>query len=169
MSFLFTLHVCAKSLQSCPTLCDPMDCSPWSYVCQWDSPGKNTGVCYHAVLQGITMPLMWPALAWSFFTSESPRKPFFWLWDPVNNPLLWPPDVKSWLIWKEPDAGRDWEQDENGMTEDEMIGWHHRVNGHEFGWTPGVGDGQGGRPGVLRFMGSQRVGHDWETELKLSH
>ena len=58
--------------------------------------------------------------------------------------ILWPPDGKSWLIWKDPDAGKDWEQEEKGMTEDEMVGWHHRLNGHEFGWTPGVGDGQGG-------------------------
>ena len=59
-------------------------------------------------------------------------------------PILWPPDAKSWLIWKDPDAGKDWGQEEKGMTEDEMVGWHHRLNGHGFGWTQGVGDGQGG-------------------------
>ena len=59
-------------------------------------------------------------------------------------PILWPPHVKSWLIGKDPDAGRDWGQEEKGMTEDEMAGWHHRLNGHEFEWTPGAGDGQGG-------------------------
>ena len=59
-------------------------------------------------------------------------------------PVLWPSDVKSWLIWKDPDAGKDWGQKEKGTTEDEMVGWHHRLNGHGFGWTPGVGDGQGG-------------------------
>ena len=48
-------------------------------------------------------------------------------------PILWPPDVKSWLIWKDPDAGKDWRQEENGTTEDEMVWWHHRHNGHEFG------------------------------------
>ena len=58
--------------------------------------------------------------------------------------ILWPPDAKNWLIWKDPDAGRDWGQEEKGPTEDEMVGWHHRLDGHEFGWTPGVGDGQGG-------------------------
>ena len=57
-------------------------------------------------------------------------------------------------------AGKDRGQEEKGTTEDELVGWHHRLNGHEFGWTLGVGDGQGGRPGVLQFMGSQRVGHD---------
>ena len=55
-----------------------------------------------------------------------------------------PPDTKSWLIWKDPDAGRDWGQEKKGMTEDEMAGWHHWLNGHGFGWTPGACDGQGG-------------------------
>ena len=59
-------------------------------------------------------------------------------------PILWPPDVESWLIWKDPDAGKDWGQVEKGTTEDEIVGWHHRHNGHRFGWTLGVGEGQGG-------------------------
>ena len=58
--------------------------------------------------------------------------------------ILWPPDEKSWLIWKDPDAGKDWGQEEKGMTEDEMVRWHHWLDGHGFRWTPGVGDGQGG-------------------------
>ena len=62
----------------------------------------------------------------------------------AETPIIWPPHVKSWLIGKDPDAGKDWGQEEKGMTEDEMVGWHHRLNGHGFGWTPGVGDGQGG-------------------------
>ena len=61
----------------------------------------------------------------------------------ADTPVLWPPDVKSWLIGKDPDAGKDWEQEEKGMPEDEMVGWHHRLDGHEFGWTLGVADGQG--------------------------
>ena len=52
--------------------------------------------------------------------------------------------MKNWLIGRDPDAVKDWRQEEKGMTEDEMVGWHHRLNGHEFEWTPGVGDGQGG-------------------------
>ena len=59
-------------------------------------------------------------------------------------PILWPPDAKSWLIGKDPDAGKDWRQEEKGLTDDEMVGWHHWLNGHEFGWTLGVGNGQGG-------------------------
>ena len=62
----------------------------------------------------------------------------------AETPILWPPDVKSWLICKDPDAGRDWGQEEKGTTKDKMVGWHHRLNGHGFGWTVGVGDGQGG-------------------------
>ena len=62
----------------------------------------------------------------------------------VVTPILWPPDAKSWLIWKDPGAGNDWRQEEKGMTEDEMVGWHHQLNGHEFEWTPGDGDWQGG-------------------------
>ena len=62
----------------------------------------------------------------------------------AETPILWPPDAKSWLVWKDPDAGKDWKWEEKGKTEDEMVGWYHWLNGHEFGWTPGVGDGQGG-------------------------
>ena len=62
----------------------------------------------------------------------------------AETPVLWPPDGKSWLILKDPDAGKDWGQEEKGTTEDEMVGWHHRLDGHGFGWTPGVGDGKGG-------------------------
>ena len=59
-------------------------------------------------------------------------------------PVLWPPHAKSWLIGKDSDAGRDWGQEEKGMSEDEMAGWHHWLDGRESGWTPRVGDGQGG-------------------------
>ena len=62
----------------------------------------------------------------------------------AETPILWPPHVKSWLIGKDPDSGRDWGQEEKGMTEDELAGWHHQLDAHGFGWTPGVGDGQGG-------------------------
>ena len=81
----------------------------------------------------------------------------------AETPILWSPHAKSWLIGKDPDAWRDWWQEEKGMTEDEMAGWHHRLDGHEsvnsgsWWWT--------GRPGVLRFMRSQRVRHNWATEL----
>ena len=69
-------------------------------------------------------------------------------------PILWPPDAKSWLIGKDPDAGKDWGQEEKGMTEDEMVGWHHRLDGHGFVQAPGDGKGQGSlvccSPGVAK-------------------
>ena len=62
----------------------------------------------------------------------------------AETPVLWPPHAKSWLIGKDSDAGRDWGQEEKGMTEDEMAGWHHRLDEHKSEWTARVGDGQGG-------------------------
>ena len=62
----------------------------------------------------------------------------------AETPVLWPPHAKSWLIGKDPDAGRDWGQEEKGTTGDEMAGWHYWLDGHKFEWAPGVGDGQGG-------------------------
>ena len=61
----------------------------------------------------------------------------------AETPILWPPNVKNWLIWKDPNAGKDWRQ-EKGTTKEQMVGWHHQLNEHEFEWAPGVGDGQGG-------------------------
>ena len=61
----------------------------------------------------------------------------------AETPILWPPNVKSWLLGKDPDAGKDWRQEEKGTTEDEMVGWYHRLNGYEFEQAPRVGDGQG--------------------------
>ena len=61
----------------------------------------------------------------------------------AETPIIWPPHVKCWLIGKDPDGGKDWRQ-EKGTTEDEMVGWHLRLYGHEFEWTPGIDDGQGG-------------------------
>ena len=75
----------------------------------------------------------------------------------AETPIFWAPDVKSWLIWEDPDVGKDWRQEEKGTTEDETVGWHHLVNEHEFGLTPGAGDGQGGL--------AHRVRHNWATEL----
>ena len=62
----------------------------------------------------------------------------------AETPIFWPPDAKNWLIWTDLDAGKNWGQEEKGTTEDEMARWHHWLNGHGFGWTLRVGDGQGG-------------------------
>ena len=73
--------------------------------------------------------------SWVFFSRND---------DKAETPIFWPPHAKSWLIGKDSDAGRGWGQEEKGTTEDEMAGWHHRLDRHEFEWTLGVGDGQGG-------------------------
>ena len=82
----------------------------------------------------------------------------------TETPILWTPDAKNWLTGKDPDAGKDWRWEEKGLTEDDMVGWHHQLNGYEF-W---VGSGSWrwtGKPGILHPMRLQRVGHDWVTEL----
>ena len=82
-------------------------------------------------------------------------------------PILWPPDAKSWLIWKDPNARKDWGQEEKGTTENEMVGWHHQLNGHEI-WINSRSWWWTGRPGVLQSMRSRRVGYDWATELNFA-
>ena len=81
----------------------------------------------------------------------------------AETPILWPPDVKNWFIGKDPDAGKDWGQEEKGMTEDETDGWHYWLNGHEIEQALGGGDG----PESLECCSpwGHRVGHDWTTEL----
>ena len=69
-------------------------------------------------------------------------------------PVLWPPDAKNWLIGKDPDAGKDWRQEEKGTTEERMVGWHHRLNGHDFEQALGVGDGQGSLACCMQSMRS---------------
>ena len=77
--------------------------------------------------------------------------------------ILWPPHAKNWLIGKDLDAGKDWRQEEKGTTEDEMVWWHHRLDGHEFEQAPGVGDRRG-RLACCSPWG-RRVRHNWATEL----
>ena len=80
----------------------------------------------------------------------------------TETPILWPPDANSWLIWKDPDVGKDWRQEEKWTTEDEMVGWHHRLNGHEFEQVLQDGEGQGSLECCSPW--GRRVGHDWVTE-----
>ena len=89
-------------------------------------------------------------------------------------PILWPPHAKSWLIGKDSDAGRDWGQEEKETTEGEMAGWHHRLDAHEFGWTPGVGDGQEAWRAAIHGVAKSRTWlSDWIelnwTESSLKH
>ena len=89
---------------------------------------------------------------------------FIWRTDAeAKTAILWPPDVTNWLIWTDPDAGKDWRQEEKGTAEDEMVGEHHWLDGHEFEQAPRVGDGQGSLACCSPW--GRRVGHDWATEL----
>ena len=88
------------------------------------------GLCMALLLKGDQ--------SWVFFGRNDAK---------AETPVLWPPHAKSWLIGKDSNTGRDWGQEEKGMTEDEMAGWHHLLYGCESEWTPGVGDGQGGLEG----------------------
>ena len=92
-------------------------------------------------------------------TGYSDWNDWCWSWTPV----LWPPDVKNQLIWKDPITGKDWRQEEKGTTENEMVGWHHQLNGHESEQAPGAGDGQGIL--VCCSPWGHRVRHDKATDL----
>ena len=82
----------------------------------------------------------------------------------AETPILWPPDMKNWLIWKDSDAGKDWRREEKGTTEDKMVGWHHQLNGNGFGWTLGVGDGQRGLACCASW--GRKESDTTETELR---
>ena len=121
-----------------------------SHVWMWESDYKESWApknsCFWAVVLGKTLEI---PLDCKEIQPVHPKGNQYWILIgridiEAETPRLWPPDAKSWLIWKDPDAGKDWGQEEKGTTEDEMVGWHHRLNGHGFEQIPGVGDGQGG-------------------------
>ena len=121
-----------------------------SHVCVWELDYKESWVpknwCFWTVVLEKTLE---SPLAYKEIQPVHPKWDQSWVFIgrtdvEAETPILWPHHVKSWLIWKDPDAGKDWGQGEKGTTEDEMVGWHHQLNGHGFGWTLGVGDGQGG-------------------------
>ena len=177
------MHETEKWKWSCSVVSDslrPHGLQPTRLLWPWNSPGKSTGIDYHCLLHKENLVLN----NWCFWTAvlektlESPldckeiqpvhpedqSRVFIGRTDvEAETPILWPPDAKSWLIRKDPDAGKDWGLEEKGTTEDEMVGWHHWLNGHGFGWTLGVGDGQGGLVHCVWFMESWLS--DW-TELR---
>ena len=149
----------AKSLQSCPILCDPMDCSLPGFsvhgilqarTLEWVAISFSRKYKYH-----ILTHISWALTNWCFWTVvlektlESPldckeiqpvhpKRNQFWVFIgrtdvEAETPILWLPDAKSWCIWKNSDPRKDWRWEEKGTTEDEMVGWHHQLNGHEFG------------------------------------
>ena len=85
----------------------------------------------------------------------------------AESPIVWPPDMMSWLMRKDPDAGKDWRLEEKGKTEDEIVGWPHWLNGHEFEQAPGVGDRQGSL--VCCSPWGHKVRHDWASDLNWGH
>ena len=105
---------------------------------------------YDKIIKWLDLPFytvwkfVFSKIAQEYFWSHIFPKPETFSFPKAETPVLWPPHVKSWLIGKDSDAGRDWGQEEKGTTEDEMVGWHHWLDGSEPQWTPGVGDGQGG-------------------------
>ena len=118
-----------------------------SHVCMWELDYKESWAlknwCFWTVVLEKTLRVPWSARIpdKSILKEISPE--FSWRTDAeAETPILWPPDVKNWLIWKDPDAGKEWRQEEKGMTDDEMVGWHHWFNGHEFEQAPGDGEGQ---------------------------
>ena len=125
----------AKSLQSCPTLCDRS--SPGFSVpgilqartLEWVATSSSNAWKWKVKVKSLSRVRLL-ATPWTAAYQAPPSIGFsrqeYWSGVPI-------PDVKSWLIWKDPDAGKDWGQEEKGMTEDEMVGWHHWLNGHEFG------------------------------------
>ena len=98
----------------------------------------------------------------------NPKGNQFWIFTgrkdaEAEAPILWPHDVKTWLNRRDPEAGKDWRQDEKGTTEDKMVGWHHGLNRHAFEQAPGDGEGQGSLAS-MQSIGSQRVEYDWTIQ-----
>ena len=121
-----------------------------SHVWMWELDGKESWApktwCFWTV---VLEKNLWSPLDCKKIQPVHPEGNQFWIFvgrtdAKAETPVLWPPDVKNWLIWEDSDAGQDWRWEETGLAEDEMVGWYHRLNGHEFEWTLGVGDGQGG-------------------------
>ena len=162
-------------------------------LCPWDSPGKDIRVGCHTCLQGIfptrgsnpgLLYCRW--ILYHLSHQGSPLLILFTYYDDnfykylqmhwciciymlkiqlvAETLILWPPHAKSWLIWKDPDAGKDWGQEGKGMTEG-WDGWMTSPTQRTWVWVNSGSWWWTGRPGVLRFMGSQRVGHNWVTGL----
>ena len=136
-------------------------CFSSSHVRMWELEHKENWVqknwCFWTVVLDKTLESL---LDYKEIKPVNPHRNQSWLFigrtdAEAEDPILWPPDAKNLLLGKDSDAGKDWGQEEKGKTEDEMVGWHHQLHGHEFEQVPGVGDGQGS----LESMGSQRVRH----------
>ena len=131
-------------------LCSQGYCFSSGHVWMWELDCEETWApnnwCFWTVLLEKTLE---SPLDWKEVQPVHPKGNQSWVfigrtYVEAETPILWLPDAKSWLIWKDPDTWKDWRQKERGMTKDEMAGWHHQLDGREFEWTLGVGNGQGG-------------------------
>ena len=136
-----------------------------SHVWMWDLDHKESWAlkywCFWTVVLKKTLE---SCLDFKDIQPVHPKRNQSWIFigstDPeAEAPILWPPDAKNWFIRKDPDPGKDWRQEEKGTTEDEMVGWHHQIDGYESEQAPGVGDGQGSLACYSPW------GHNWVTEL----
>ena len=130
-----------------------------SHVWMWELDRKESGVpknwCFRIMVLEKTLK---SPLHYKEIKSVNPNGNQPWIFilrtdAEAKAPILWPPDAKNQLTGKDPDAGKDWRQEEKGVTRDEMVGWHHWLNEHEFKQTPGDSEGQGSLV-WLQFMGS---------------
>ena len=142
MIFFF---LCLTYFTQCDNLWVHLYCSKWYYLILF-----NSSVIFHYrwYISHLLEKILESPLDSKEIKPVNPKGNQPWIFigkanDGAKTPILWPPDAKSQLIGKDPDAGRDWGQEEKGVTEDEMIGWHHQLSGLEFEQTPGGSEGQG--------------------------
>ena len=142
-----------------------------SHVWMWELDHKGCWTLKNWCFQVVLEKIFGSPLDWKEIKPVNPNGNQSWIFIgrtdaevEAEAPILWPPDAKRWLIRKDPDAGKDWRQEEKGMTEDKMVGWHHWLIGREFEQALGDRWSMTGRPGMLQSMGSQRVGYDCATE-----
>ena len=144
-----------------------------SHVWMWELDYKESWMlknwCFLTVVLEKTLQ---SPLDWKGIKPVNPRGNQSWIFigrtdAEAKAPILWPSDAKNWLIGKDPGGGKDWRQEEKGTTEDEMVGWLHQLDGHEFEQTPGGGDGQGSLACYSPW--GCRVRHDWVTEVNWIH
>ena len=109
-----------------------------SHVWMWELDHKESWVpknwCFWTVVLEKTLESPWDCKEIQLVHSKGNQSWIFFGWTDAEaeTPILWPPDAKSWLMWKDPDVGKDWRQEEKGIMEDKMVGWHHQFDGHEF-------------------------------------
>ena len=150
----------------------------YSHVQMWELDHKESWVtknwCFWTVEKTLESPLD------SMIKPVNPKRNQSWIFigrtdAEAEAPILWPPDVKNWfiVIGKDTDAGKDWSQEETGITEDELVGWHHCLGGHEFEQAPGVGDGQGSlaccSPRTHKELDDWVTKLNWNINLILKH